>query len=378
MGMPINQVRPKGKPRSERPRARDLQAHRLRAPGRRFIGEHQLWSNVDYLKAAIADAMDDGGVRYFLHARAVDAVVEGKPGHGGGRRRRSRASSWIKAKAIIDCTGDADVAHYAGAETMKEAGNLSPMTLLLKVTNVDLPRAKTVKLGAVADKARAKYPLIPKTWALRGQRSVLEQLLHQPFLQPRFLPTTTARTPSPSPRPRSSPGARPSRWSRRCASSAATTWRSIELIGTSPQICVRETRRVKGVYVLTEDDALQGRTFEDAIAWRSGFLDVGYSRSRGYEDPRRALPGHPSGEARRPARRRPLHLGHARRRLGRKEHGQLYGDRARRGRSRFDVRQEKDRPARGQRPGDSATRSGRNRSISRWAGRIRKGLVLIG
>ena len=29
------------------------------------------------------------------------------------------------------------------------------------------------------------------------------------------------------------------------------------------------------MYVLTEEDAMAGRTFEDAIAWRSGFLDPG-------------------------------------------------------------------------------------------------------
>jgi hypothetical protein len=52
----------------------------------------------------------------------------------------------------------------------------------------------------------------------------------------------------------------------------------IELIGTGAQIGVRETRRVKGVYVLTEDDALSGRKFEDTIGWRSGFLDIGYVR----------------------------------------------------------------------------------------------------
>jgi hypothetical protein len=50
--------------------------------------------------------------------------------------------------------------------------------------------------------------------------------------------------------------------------------KNIELVATSPQIAVRETRRVKGAYVLTEEDAAGGRTFEDVIAWRSGYLDL--------------------------------------------------------------------------------------------------------
>jgi len=52
----------------------------------------------------------------------------------------------------------------------------------------------------------------------------------------------------------------------------------VELIGTGPQVGVRETRRVKGLYVLTEEDATRGQRFEDAIAWRSGFLDIGFVR----------------------------------------------------------------------------------------------------
>jgi hypothetical protein len=51
--------------------------------------------------------------------------------------------------------------------------------------------------------------------------------------------------------------------------------RRIEWIGAGPQVSIRETRRVKGVYVLTEEDAMAGRTFADTIAWRSGFLDPG-------------------------------------------------------------------------------------------------------
>ena len=44
---------------------------------------------------------------------------------------------------------------------------------------------------------------------------------------------------------------------------------------TGPQISPRETRRLKGEYVLTEADARAGRIFEDAVAWRSGYVDLG-------------------------------------------------------------------------------------------------------
>jgi succinate dehydrogenase/fumarate reductase flavoprotein subunit len=35
---------------------------------------------------------------------------------------------------------------------------------------------------------------------------------------------------------------------------------------------------VKGLYILTEEDAMQGARFDDAVAWRSGYLDIGWVR----------------------------------------------------------------------------------------------------
>jgi hypothetical protein len=71
--------------------------------------------------------------------------------------------------------------------------------------------------------------------------------------------------------------------------------RQIEWAAGGPQVSVRETRRVKGAYILTEEDAMAGRTFEDAIAWRSGFLDTGgqkggaYTKMKVHDVPYRSL-----------------------------------------------------------------------------------------
>jgi hypothetical protein len=42
------------------------------------------------------------------------------------------------------------------------------------------------------------------------------------------------------------------------------------------QIGVRESRRIEEGYVLSEEDAINGRRFDDAIAWRSGWRDIGF------------------------------------------------------------------------------------------------------
>ncbi len=273
LGMPINQMRPMKKPRSD---VHELLISKLVNYGDVAvnIGEHQLWCNVDYLKVAALDALDEVGCRYFVHTQAVDAVVEGDRITGVIAATKSGLVH-IKAKAVIDCTGDGDVAYFAGAETMKELGELSPMTLLLKVTNVDMEAAKKVDLAAVADKARQKYPLIPERWRL---------LDHDPSSNSFYINHACTRDLGQFDATNPEEFTRAEALARRQALQMVHTMRefggdalkSLELIGTSPRIAVRETRRVKGVYVLTEEDALKGQTFEDVIAWRSGFLDIGF------------------------------------------------------------------------------------------------------
>jgi ribulose 1,5-bisphosphate synthetase/thiazole synthase len=289
LGMPINQVRPKGKPRSN---IHELLIQKLTAYGSQAVNikDHQLWCNVDYLKAAVVDALDECGVTYYLHARAVDSVVENGRMTGVVAATK-RGTVFIRAGAVVDCTGDADVAYFAGAETMKEVGNLSPMTLLLKVTNVDMEKAKKVDMKEVAERARSKYPLIPKSWKLEdNDPSSNSFYINHSCL--RDLGQFDASDPESFTKAECLARHQAVQMVEAMREFGGEALKTIELIGTSPRMAVRETRRVKGVYVLTEDDALKGRTFEDVVAWRSGFLDIGYvyfSEMKIHDVPYRAI-----------------------------------------------------------------------------------------
>ena len=135
LGMPINQMRPGSRPRSD---VHELLIEKLLNYGDLAvkIGKHEIWCNVEYLKVAVLDALDDVGCKYLVHTPAVDAIVENNRITGVVASTKQGLVK-INAKAIVDCTGDADVSYFAGAETTKEDGNLSPMTLCLNVTNVD-------------------------------------------------------------------------------------------------------------------------------------------------------------------------------------------------------------------------------------------------
>jgi len=289
LGMPINQMRPESKPRSV---VHELLIEKLLNYGDQavYIGQHQLYCNVDYLKVAILDALDEVGCKYLVHLSAAEAVMEGNRVTGVVVSTKQGLAT-IGAKVVVDCTGDADVAYFAGAETMMETGEpRMPSTLLLGMANASPEQIRRASIRKIADAARGKYPLMPKSWGLKpvsnchhywinhtGTRDIGQFDTTDPF---EFSQAECV--------------------SRRQAVQMTQAMREfggddlkdIELVATNPRIAVRETRRVKGGYVLTEEDAAKGRTFEDVVAWRSGYLDLmGYkfTKMRVHDVPYRAI-----------------------------------------------------------------------------------------
>jgi ribulose 1,5-bisphosphate synthetase/thiazole synthase len=339
LGMPINQVRPNGKPRSA---VHELLVHKLETYGDQAFraGKHELWCNVEYLKVAALDALDEAGCHYLVHVRAADAVVENNRVTGVVLATKQGLRT-IRAKAVVDCTGDADVAYYAGAETMTEAEALMPMTLSLALTNIDQTRVRYADVRDAIHNARTKHPLIPSGFL------EVNQIAHGSSWYINHSGTADlGRVDATDPLERTKAEC----FSRRQAlqmvqairESDNPDLRRIEWIGAGPQVSVRETRRVKGVYVLTEEDAMAGRTFEDTIAWRSRFLDPGgqkgakFVKMKVHDVPYRAiLPEKLDGLLMAGRCLSATHVG----RRGRQEHGQLHGHRPRGGRRRRDVRQ---------------------------------------
>jgi hypothetical protein len=180
----------------------------------------------------------------------------------------------IHAKTVVDCTGDADVSYYAGAETMIEAAALMPMTLCMAITNIDKAKVHDGDVRDAIHKGRTKRPLIPSGFLEVNQiaHSSSWYINHSGTAD---LGRIDATDPAERTRAECTSRRQVLAMIQALRESNNPDLRRIELIGAGPQVAVRESRRVKGVYVLTEADAMAGRTFADAIAWRSGYLDPG-------------------------------------------------------------------------------------------------------
>jgi ribulose 1,5-bisphosphate synthetase/thiazole synthase len=293
LGMPVNQIRPGGQPRSA---VHELVVKKIQTYGEQAVafGKHEIWCNVEYMKVAVLDALDEVGCKYLVHVRAADAIVENNR-VAGVLVATKRGLMAIRARAVVDCTGDGDVAYYAGADTMTDPDRLMPMTLSLALSGVDGSQVKPSDIEKAIRAARKQgsritsgffeiRPIAHSTGSVYINHSGTADLGRLDATDP------AVRT-------------RAECFSRRQAlemvqalhDSEKPELRRLEWIGTGPQVSVRETRRVKGVYVITEDDARNGRVFEDAIAWRSGYLDPGgqkgaqFGRMKIHDVPYRAI-----------------------------------------------------------------------------------------
>jgi succinate dehydrogenase/fumarate reductase flavoprotein subunit len=272
LGMPINQVRPEGKPRSA---VHELLIRNIQAYGDQAVrtGRHELWCNVEYLKVAVLDALDQVGCRYLVHVCAADAIVDNNR-VAGVLISTKRGLKAIYAKAVVDCTGDADVSYFAGAVTMTEAAGLMPMTLSLALTNIDSTKVKYSDVKDAIHNARKQYPLVPSGFL------EVNQIAHSHSWYINHSGTADmGRLDATDPQQRTKAECTSRRQAlemiQAIRGSDNPDLKRIEWIGSGPQTSARESRRVKGIYIITEEDAMTGRTFADTIAWRSGYLDPG-------------------------------------------------------------------------------------------------------
>jgi hypothetical protein len=271
IGMNINQMRPGNEARSV---VHELLIEKLRAYGDSAVRVrgHSVACNVEYLKVAVLDCLDEVSCNYLVHTRAVGAAVEGNR-IVGVLVATKKGLALIRAKAVVDCTGDADVAHFAGAETLFDKDN-SPTTLALNVTNFDADARESDFKSALGEaRNTGKFPLLPRSCLLQ----------HFPSSSIVMINHTGTREYGPIDATDAGQLTAAESFSRRQVLQMVDAFRrfgseavrNVELAQTGPQIGVRESRRLKGVYVLTEEDGVTGRRFDDIVAWRSGKIDVG-------------------------------------------------------------------------------------------------------
>jgi hypothetical protein len=230
-------------------------------------------------KTVALDLLDEAGVRYLLHAFASglheDGVVfETKSG-----------PLLVRARVVVDGTGDGDIAAAAGAEyeVGREADGLTqPMTLMGRIQDFD-HAAFAAYVAEHPDQWRGVLGL----WDLIARATEAGEL-DLPREDILFFATTHAREVAiNSTRVTKVLGIDAydltlaetvSRRQLRQVAAFLGKWvpgfADSYVVQSGVGIGVRETRRVLGDYVLTADDVLTARKFDDAIARGTYPIDI--------------------------------------------------------------------------------------------------------
>jgi glycine/D-amino acid oxidase-like deaminating enzyme len=218
------------------------------------------------LKVLWEELAADAGVDLLLHTWATGVRVE------AGRIDRVRlwnkgGERWVEGEVVIDASGDADISAMAGVayDNAAQQGRVQSLSTLFKLANVDVARAASVKKAELWERMREAaatgdydLPRIEGSWHRTPFPGIV--LVHMTRI-----PNVDATDPEQLTRAEVA-GRRQVREYARFLRDRVPGFEDSVVVATSPAIGVRESRRVHGAYVLTREDVLEGRRFEDEIA----------------------------------------------------------------------------------------------------------------
>lgn len=219
--------------------------------------------NYEILALVLQEILLKRNVKILLHTRFVDVLVKGNNITQCIICGKSGLEA-IEGKVFIDCSGDADLARYAGVLTMKGDGKtgyqlpMSKMSFVRELSDeeflqqtpedwpnrilkkADLPMTSIWPDGPGGKALKIKIPMFDSTTTegltnaeIQARRRTMDVLYYYQVLEKK-------------------------------------KWR---LTNSSTIIGIREGCRIEGDYILSVDDLRAGKSFEDGVARGTFYLD---------------------------------------------------------------------------------------------------------
>lgn len=260
----------------------------------------------EVFKRVVIEELEKAGVDVLLHSLVVGVHTDEAAGEEGGEERaishilieNKSGRCAVAGKWFIDATGDGDVAYFAGAKWEKgdAHGRMQPATLMFRMGGVNVEK---VRLAIAANPERFGSDLIPpehfvanESFIVVGMRGALEEakaagdfpLYNNRVIfitQPRqgevavnmtrvLIDATDADDLS-----RGEMQGRKDVWVvAEFLRKYIPGFQDAYVIDTAHRLGIRETRRIIGQYVLTADDILESRRFDDCITVASYPIDL--------------------------------------------------------------------------------------------------------
>ena len=253
-------------------------AGRITKEGYGIRHSHGVWFEVEGLKFTLDNMARQAGVNVLYYTFFCESVV--KKGRIAGVIVQNKSGrSVIRGKRIIDCTGDGDVACSAGCPYevgRPKDGKCQPATLMFTIGGVDWKRVEAwrtdYKMTDVWVKAQKNGDMEPFQTTIMGWWWTptrpdhvgvnFTHLIHVEATKAEDLTRATIE-------------------GRRQAYHTIDVYRkyvpgmeTCHMVSTPNTIGIRESRRIMGEYVLTEDDVKGQREVPDNICYGSFFVDI--------------------------------------------------------------------------------------------------------
>ncbi len=220
-------------------------------------------------KVAADQLVQASGVQLLFHALGCGVLMDGPRRVGALLLETKSGRRAVVGRCFIDASGDGDLAAWAGAPYDKGdgAGNFLYPSTMFRVNGVDPARAgkawEAIPGLMLQAEREGRYRFPRKTPIVRPQKSGIEWRVNLTQLanaQGNAMDGTDADELSQA-----------EVLGRRQIAEVAGFLREVPgfersyVVDIAPQVGIRETRRVRGLYQLTESDVLECASFPDTI-----------------------------------------------------------------------------------------------------------------
>ncbi len=221
--------------------------------------------NVEELKCVYEAMVLEAGAQILFHTIAAEVKTDGKNITGIVIANKAGLTE-IQAEMYIDTTGDGDIAARAGAPFEKGAPQeLQSLTTIFFLGQVDVEAARQVSHADMV--AKMKEAHASGRYSLPREDGSWHRTPNPGVIQANMVRVSGVDATDPFALSLAEiEGRKQTLEYARFLREQVPGFEDSFLISTSSHIGVRETRRIKGAYILTEEDVVEGAKFDDAIA----------------------------------------------------------------------------------------------------------------
>jgi hypothetical protein len=225
----------------------------------------------EVLKLVLDDMVSEAGVQPLMHANLLDVATDGR--HIDCLRVLTKSGIFqLRPRVLIDCSGDLDALYRAGAGFLElgEGEALQPATMMFRFGPIDFGRFDAVPPDEMAALARTGFE----------QGHLARAALHcarDPYSRDGWFNISRLAVDATDAMALGRAEIEGRRQAWRAASylkGAVPGCDAGRLLAFATQVGVRESRRVEGDHVLTEQELLAPARFEDTIATGAYPIDV--------------------------------------------------------------------------------------------------------